>query len=382
MKRIGIVTHYYHSNNYGGNLQAYALVTYINKLSGFTAEQICYSFIKTSSKKVKSKKSLIDCISRYNIKFQCFKFIDYLYSNKYKLRLKSIRKFNKAIPHSSSVFFESTISECINNYDCFITGSDQVWSGNSNTFFLGFVHGKPKLSFSANIGLKEISNNHKQFIEEKLRDFTAISVRNENDKRIISELTEKDIQIIFDPVFLLSPFDWNRIAQDAPKKYKKYIFCYFLGDTKKFKDIAKRFAKKMNLKIVTIANYKDNENRLIKNDLFYGDYKPYDVSPADFVGLIRDAEYVFTDSFHAVAFSLIYHKQFFVFDRISKYGDMSARIVNILNQFNLSDRFCKGEEKESVNYLLGLADIDYKEPDNILSSELKRSQDFLIENIK
>ena len=98
--------------------------------------------------------------------------------------------------------------------------------------------------------------------------------------------------------------------------------------------------------------------------------------------MIRDAEYVFTDSFHAVAFSLIYHKQFFVFDRISKYGDMSARIVNILNQFNLSDRFCKGEEKESVNYLLGLADIDYKEPDNILSSELKRSQDFLIENIK
>lgn len=85
-----------------------------------------------------------------------------------------------------------------------------------------------------------------------------------------------------------------------------YLFCYFLGNNPEQREFVKRFKDKTGYKIVQLQHC----DEYIKSDVEFPDYTPYNVGPAEFVQLIRDAEYVFTDSFHASVFSLLYEKRF------------------------------------------------------------------------
>ena len=70
------------------------------------------------------------------------------------------------------------------------------------------------------------------------------------------------------------------------------------------------------------------------------DETPYDVGPAEFVNLIRNAKYVCTDSFHGSVFSIIHEKQFVVFDRFSENARNStnSRISSLCSILGLNDR--------------------------------------------
>ena len=406
MKNIGIVTYYYRSNNYGGNLQAYALATYINKFSELHAEQICFDFsdfekkdgwnapknnttvrnirvghiFKTLLKKTVYSFKKIITLNTY--KKPTIKFLDMLNASKFALRINAFSKFNsEIIPHSSSVYKRNNIEKCNCFYDIFITGSDQVWSTPDDVFMLGFANNKTKISYAASIARAEIPQNHKDFIKNKITDFKRISVRDKTDKSIVSSLTDLPVDIVLDPVFLLDKEDWDKISSKRQFSNTGYIFCYFLGASKKYKKIVRKFAKIHNLKIVFIPNFRDNENKTIADDLFFGDYRPYDVSPSDFLTLIRNSKYIFTDSFHALAFSLIYNKNFYVFDRISKWGKMNSRISNLLGTVGLSERFCCGEDKENIDYILKLREINFASTNIVLENEKLKSRDFLLKSI-
>ena len=402
MKKVGIITYYYHSNNYGGNLQSYALASYINKLSGFKAEQICFDFLHSQkqynsdsigiclnqNKNTTSKKTITfirkiliflgKLVSLATYKRAIIRFLNIINSNKFYLRECAILRFNTdLIPHSSMVYTSSNIIECNDAYDIFITGSDQVWSVPSNEFMLGFVDKKNKVSYAASIARTDVTESHRLFIKDKIKLFNNISVRDNSDKDIVSKLTDLPVEVVLDPVFLLEKKEWDTISGHNRFSDVKYVFCYFLGESKKFNKIIKNFAKKNNLKIVIVPNFKNNENSTSFSDLFFGNYKPYDISPSDFLTLIREAEYVFTDSFHALAFSLIYNKNFFVIDRISKWGKMNSRITNLLEKVGLSDRFCNNKDKENVEYISRMKPINYSEINDLLEKEKQKSCDFL-----
>ena len=116
-------------------------------------------------------------------------------------------------------------------------------------------------------------------------------------------------------------------------------------------------------------------------DRNFGDEQLYDASPEQFVSLIKYAKYVFTDSFHAVVFSNIYKKQYFVFNRSSE-GEMSSRIVDITELFNQRERFCEGKEHETMEYISSLADIDYSVENAVFENSRKKSLEFLITNLE
>lgn len=393
MKKIGIITHYYKSKNYGGNLQAFALTTFLNKSKNIYAEQI--SFLTTQQKK---EPSIIEILKDIKGSFKektilylksilffyykkiekiCIRTCDFFLKRKYSTRNRAISSFNlETIPHSKEIYSNKTLNSCDTAYDVFITGSDQVWAGCDDAYALNFTN-KAKLSYAASISQKEITEYHKSFLQKALTDYKAISVRDITDKLILSELTDKKIDIVLDPVFLLSKENWNNYLTQEKKYKENYILCYFLGDSRKYKSIAKDYAKKRNCKIVTFSHFKDNENSFVFNDLFFGDYKPFDVSPFDFITLIRDAECVITDSFHGTVFSIIFNKEFFVFDRESKYGDMSSRLLNLLKTFNLIERFCNGNEKEKTTYLLEANDINYNNINEIYTKLKEYSESFL-----
>lgn len=394
MKKIGILTQYYKSINFGGNLQAYALCKVLNK-NGYQAEQICHPIANIAKTK---KRGIFERVRKRGIVKTGLIFAKIILRKplqivKNKLIKREIKKhdfidrrakafeyFNtQVIPHSENVYTCDNINECTSDYDVFITGSDQVWNMNwyRPEWFLEFVHGKPKIAYAASLASDKITEKQSTVIKEHLKDFTAVSIREKKLVERVKELSPVGAEYVLDPTLLLSDEEWNEVCADRVIS-EKYVFCYFLGVNKNSRKIAEQFAKERGLILVNIP-HAGGTAKLV--DRKFGDEKLYDTSPEQFLSLIKNAEYVFTDSFHAVVFSNIYKKQYFVFNR-SKKGEMSSRIVDITNLFNSTERFCVTKECENIKYINKLQDVDYtienKEFDVLKDKSIK----FLTENIR
>ena len=385
MKKIGIITLYYKSKNYGGNLQAYALCRFLTKY-GYDAEQISFQRILISPKSNKLKSLFSKNVFRI-----CFRKISSIvrgfYINRenkkhsiYERREKAFIRFNQElIPHSETVYNSKTISECVDNYDAFITGSDQVWNfwGETHIYLLDFVpSSKVKLSYAASIARDALTEDQKALFRETLKDYKAISVREQGAKNLLTDLAPMTPQVVLDPTLLLSREDWDTVCAD-PVVEGDYIFCYFLGDNKNERKCAREFAKAHGLKIVALPHTAG----IWLMDRKFGDMQLYDTSPEEFISLIKHAKYIFTDSFHAVVFSNIFGKQYFVFNR-TKNGDMSSRIFNITKMFFQEDRFCFGKERENLGYISSLSDIDYARDNKAFEDCKNESIQFLLGNLK
>ena len=364
--KIGIITQYYESYNYGGNLQSYALVKTLNNLS-FNAEQISYNYFvpaeflsfKEKIKKYPFYKVVKKVIKRIiNIPKDIYmKSMNKSFVNNINIRRQSFVEFNKSIiMHSATIYDRYLVKESVRSYDVFITGSDQVWNfaWYNPSFFLDFVSSdKKKISYAASISMNSLTVEQKDIFRKHLKDFDAVSVREKSDVELIKDLSPVPVVNTLDPTLLLSREDWDEVCSDRVVD-EKYLFSYFLGNNKKERKFAKEFAKRKGLKVVTLPHMCGYQSA----DKNFGDYQLWDVGPEKFLSLIKHAEYVFTDSFHAVVFSNIYHKQYYVFNRSSK-GEMSSRIYNITELFDEQDRYCDTKEKETINYIENLAPINY-----------------------
>ena len=363
--KVGIITHYYNSYNYGGNLQAYALCKAIQKM-GYDVSQIAYDRKGEGPFWENQKKSYLRVIKRLlKSSFVAFKHIELLYPPKYRVnRLQKRRKqavlhFNRNfIPHSSTVYIAQDIKTSTNEFDVFITGSDQVWhpAAVCEAYLLDFVDGDKysKFSYAASIATDYLTDLQQQRYRESMLDYQGISVREESAVDILQEIYPKKIVMTLDPTLLLSKEDWEKIIDKHPVK-GSYVFCYFLGDDRRARKIVSEFAYKRGLKIVTLPHllgtYRDC-------DVKFGHEHLYDVSPGMLLSLIKDAEYIFTDSFHATVFSLIFKKQHYVFHR-KESKSMAVRIYSLVKLFETENYFCDQERKATLEYIEQLSPINY-----------------------
>lgn len=385
--KIGIITHYHKSKNYGGNLQAYALCRLLTK-NGYEAEQICYEMIMPSVKKKSIGKRIKRVLTCKNSLF-FVKIFDRI-TAKVKKHAISCEKqkrdaaflhFNrKLIPHTEKDYTEENIRDCVDLFDTFITGSDQVWNPlyYSSPFFLNFVPSeKRKLAYAASIGCESLTDAQKAIFQNSLTDYKAISVREGDAVALLREFTPLPIQVALDPTLVLEREDWDAVASERLIE-GDYLFCYFLGYNRKERKLAKKYAKKNGLKIVSIPMILYGYSVI---DWNFGDVKLNYASPQDFISLIKYAKCVFTDSFHAVVFSNIYQKQYFVFNR-SKQGEMSTRIVDITALFGQEERFCRDKTREKLAYITALSDIDYKKENEAFENAKRESIEFLKKNLE
>ena len=216
----------------------------------------------------------------------------------------------------------------------------------------------------------------KKIFKNSLSDFKAVSVREKSAEDLIKDLSPVPVQTVLDPTLLLQKEDWDEICSERIVN-EDYVFCYFLGENKRSRRLAAEFAKKNGLKLVTIPH----AGGWIKlADRKFGDEKLFDATPNDFLSLIKHAKYVFTDSFHAVVFSYIYQKQYFIFNR-DKARSMSSRITDITELFNTQERFCFNKTRESMQYIETLEPIDYTKPNPTFEELRQRSMDFLKDNL-
>lgn len=343
--KIGIMTMYYRSQNYGGLLQAYALQKAIESL-GYNAEQICYypSYKRSIFFRIK-----LFCSQVKSILLNHQIYIDRGLIHNLKLRRQSMNLFSdKCIKHSDQVYDENNISLINCKYDNIIVGSDQVWNGSYPVFYLEFVaDGIPKSSYAASISKNHLTEEQINVFSRVLDSYRKISVR---EKEAISLLkpyvSQKEIVQVLDPTLLLSTKEWDKL----PYKHKvneNYLFCYFLGIDKRLREVARAFADNNNLKIVSFPFM---TSKIAYDEADFYDYCFYDADPGDFVSMIRNAECVFTDSFHAALFSSLYKKNYFVFSRKGSEF-MNSRIYSLVHIFGSEPSFCDDESKIDLHYL-------------------------------
>ena len=216
----------------------------------------------------------------------------------------------------------------------------------------------------------------KQAFSFYLNEFKAISVRETSLKKALEEYTSKKIEVLPDPVFLLSKEQWKDLFCTSSQNIcnGKYLFCYYLGNNKIQKQAAESLAKKLQLKLVTVPFIGSHVNDL--SDIQFGDVSLPDVGPREFLELIYHAEAVLTDSFHAMAFSVIFEKKFIVTERYGKkdVGYSNSRISNFLSEYGLESRLCR--EMNELERIFECS-VDYAKAEMILHKKRKYAKDWL-----
>lgn len=380
-QKIGIITHYYQSKNYGGNLQAYALSQYLRE-KDYDAEQICYIWGGHPANPL--QKRIHRAIKQYPISMICkktvLKVINFLFSQKFRKRMEIVQAFNqKNIPHGEMVYTKFNIQDS-NQYAAYITGSDQVWNPDwyEPAFFLDFVpSGKPKIAYAASIGHKTLTAEQTDLFQQFLPGFSAISVREKDAVDLLAPLAKVPVEWCLDPVLLLTRQQWDGICSDRLVQVP-YLFCYFLGTNKRARKLAAAYGKREKLKVVFIPYI---HGGFRKCDFGFGDTRLYEVSPKDFISLIKHAEYVFTDSFHATVFSEIYRTPYAVFRRDGT-DSMSSRIYSVTSIFESGERFCDTDEKETLDYIEHLPPMEQEKEFALLEAMREKSCNFLKKHLE
>ncbi len=369
-KKVGIVTHYYNSYNYGGLLQSYALVKELEKLN-YEAYQIAC--------KTPFEDSLFKNIIRHFYVFFKIRLTkdrrNRLLRKKTKKRKEACSLFMKKINHSKP-YRKGTIKNCLKDFSIFITGSDQVWNPDwvKSAYYLSFVPDKfLKIAYAASIGKIDLTQKELTYAVPKINRLDYISVREQEAKDILKPFINKEIKVVLDPTFLLTQKDWDLVSTPVLID-NSYIFVYLLGNNKVHRKTIKKYAKKLDLKIVFLPHIHFQYEPADEN---FADIDLYDIGPAEFVGLIEKAKMVITDSFHGCVFSIIYHKKFWALKRHkdSEKENMNSRLYTLFSNLGLDERLLEDDAELSKEELL--AEIDYNVVNEKLEVLRKDSVDFL-----
>ncbi|MGL9918829.1 MULTISPECIES: polysaccharide pyruvyl transferase family protein [Enterococcus] len=372
--RIGIQT-IVDYNNYGNRLQNYALQRVLEQM-GHEVVTLKNNFNNPyrptqipESKSVRILKSLKNgSFSKKVVKKVRLRNKNALINKHRDARFRAFEAFSSHYISESEESYGDNLKDSaeLKSFDCFVIGSDQVWNYEFPRFsefdFLPFVT-QPKISYAASFGVDTIPDNLQDIYAENLIKIDALSVREEKGKQIINDLLpEEDVKVVLDPTLLLDNDEWKKLIQDRQRYDKKYVLTYFLDEPNvENKNYIKKIAKQNNLEIKRFANVFDEE-------LWLAD-------PAEFVNLFSQAEMVFTDSFHACVFAIIFEKYFEIFERNTKLKSMNSRIDTLMTNLHTGNRW-----HNSNSSLLELP--DYNLINKHLEEQRKESYDFLESSLR
>jgi len=351
--------------NYGASLQEFALLRYLEGLNH--SVQIIQYRPKYLSGHFDLKKVSNPKYDKHFIRL--IYLLIKLPGRLINLRRKKVfDTFNKQYLKVSDYEYHSN-NELKNNIpksDAYIAGSDQIWNslfenGRDPAFYLDFVPDKGlKISYAASFAISELKNEFKEFVREKVKRINFISVREITGVKILNDLGIDGVHLVLDPVFLLSRKFW--VEKFVTKVKGNYIFVYDFDSNKELEKLAKKMAFQNGLRIYTV-------NQNIK----YADKNFYLKDPKYFLSLIYNAEFVLTNSFHSTAFSIIFEKQFLVFNREE---EINSRMKDLLELFELSNLSVYNCESSTIEK------IDYLNVNKIMNTYITKSKLFLEESLR
>lgn len=341
--KIGILT-YHFGTNFGGQLQCYALLTTLKELGH---EPIVINYLPGNQKvgflkdlrhglRIIKKESNIDgLINGINT---------VLYSSKMRSNFRLFQKSHLRIG------LKCTLDDVMMKYpnlDAIIVGSDQVWAPahhKSGAYFINFkdkFRGR-KIAYAPCCAINKVEENHKVILSKLLNQFEYLSVRNEETFQFVKDLIGIEVPIVADPTFLcdFKNFDSIHLPKD------KYILTYILGDEIEggHKNTIEKIKKEYpDLPILSISLTNSKPHYFSWATKNY-----YTLDPSDWVAFIKNASFLYTDSFHGVVFAMKFHKPFIAY---YKEAARASRFIDLKKRFHLDNIISHSNEIIDVNVI-------------------------------
>ena len=327
-KRIGLVTFY--SDNYGSCLQAFALFNTIKQL-GYEPTLIKYSRSSDNG----GDKSLLGKLKHHSLSSIIKGLHDYRMIRGKKEAFVKFR--NSQFPFTDKEYNKDSDETYLNSqYDRFVCGSDMMWcevfKNDWYHHFLGFATKDKRISYAPSFGINEISDTNYELCKKYLKGFnpSCLSCRDISGVQMIRDKFGLESHHVVDPTMLLTKQQWNNIINDNRMIKKPYVLLYLFGGIEGERKSLLNQIKKWgigDLKSISISGkYRINNPQ---------------IGPFEYVQLFRDAQFVVTDTFHGLMFSLIFEKPFVVLTRNdgkhwAKYSD---RMTAQLDMLDISERY-------------------------------------------
>lgn len=245
--------------------------------------------------------------------------------------------------------------------DIYFAGSDQIWNtlfpnGKDPAFYLDFAPQEAvRASYAASFATQTVSESLRPQVQKWLSGLDHVSVREASGLKILAELGIQGGVSVLDPVFLLREEQWSALADEWQGYEKKpYVLVYDFENSEKLASFARQLAQIQGHQVVSV----------LRNKFFSKNYASE--GPAAFVSLVKHASAVVTNSFHALAFSLIFHKEVWIFQRSEGIND---RMLDLAKSVGICTRV------ESATPTADM--IDYREVDIRLAALRERSVEYI-----
>ena len=374
--KIGIIT-FHSAHNYGAVLQAWSLQKYL-KNQGHKVEIInlrlpvidkLYRLTYKTNRKICKSERINKLFNSIYYKMRC----EYICLTQ-RSRGKKYKKFEHFIKYKLPVTKEFNsiveLSDAHMHYDALIAGSDQIWNATMMTgidpaYFLQFANDDAiRVSYAASIGTEEIPPQYELLFERYLREFNAISVREKKAKKEIEKHTDKPVEIVADPTFLLKQEDFDKLRKPVRSISGRYIYVHNVHLKRvdeALNDVVEEMSKRLGLPVVHNWDQK----------VFSNEAGHFTGGIEEFLDVVARAEYVITNSFHCTVFALIYHKKFITVPHFKN----PDRMKNLLSELGIPEHLI-GESK-NIPVDLSVLDIDYASVDKKKLDMGLHAQEFL-----
>lgn len=227
--------------------------------------------------------------------------------------------------------------------DAYIAGSDQIWNtffpnGKDPAFYLDFApKDARRFSYAASLGTDHIQESWEPFVSGMTAALNAVSVREQSAVDLLKRLGTEAV-LVCDPVFLLDAVRWQEVMMPKRLENKPYLFVYDFDNNLMLQEATLKTAKKYGLKICSMF-----PSKIADRDF-------YRSGPREFLSLIYHADLILTNSFHAIAFSVIFEKPFW---GVKRKENLNSRMADLLNMFSLEQRMVDSAEQvtdDPINY--------------------------------
>ncbi|MDE7251835.1 MAG: polysaccharide pyruvyl transferase family protein [Acetatifactor sp.] len=355
--KIGIVTFHF-VNNFGGALQAYALKTYLEDELHVDVSVINYenAFIRFT-----------DAVRVFPITKNAGAFWAGIKTFSQRInRNKRFKIFREKHLNLTQRFFTNFgLKRSRLGIDKYICGSDQIWNpiitgGVDPVYYLDFVKDPQNTcAYAPSFGTKQISKLFSGKMAKRIGKIGRLSVRERRSCAQIADWTGRTPKDLIDPTFLISPEKWGKIAEYQGELPERYILVYIMQANYSVYEFVSQLKEKYQLKVVDISRYGYKPG--------YVDKTVIGIGPAEFVALFKNAEMVCTNSYHGLAFSLIFGKKMFLVP--SK--NFALRMMNLLEILDIdANGLFESDVLTEIQY-------DYEAVEKLMRKEREKSFEYL-----
>jgi hypothetical protein len=195
------------------------------------------------------------------------------------------------------------LREDSDRFDAIVCGSDQIWNAGHTggqfdpAYFADF--GRPdavRISYAASLGTAGLRDGQAEELRRLTARLDAISLREESGGREVASLSGRTCEVMPDPTILLGEYDEYAIP---PRAQEPYIFGFRLQPSSLFDDILGQSQQQLKRRIIATPSLCKSLARSGRSIV---------PSPQAWLGLVKQADLVVTNSYHGIVFALLFQR--------------------------------------------------------------------------